>query len=76
MQIKNPSHFYKRISLELSSTWPGEVYLRFEPFDHGPAIMVRVKPGDIVSISQLTESGNTSFVTVPTEDDINEAGIP
>jgi hypothetical protein len=44
---------YKRISLEYSNTWPGQVYLRFEPWDDGPQAMIRVMPGDIVSISQL-----------------------
>lgn len=44
---------YERISLQYSHTWPGEVYLRFEPFGKGPATMIRVLPGDIVSISRL-----------------------
>jgi len=44
---------YKRISLEYSSTWPGQVYLRFEPFGSEAAHMIRVMPGDIVSISNL-----------------------
>jgi hypothetical protein len=59
MPSKDPIHFYRRVSLELSHSWPGEVYLRLEPFD-GPAIMVRVMPGDIVAISQLAESGKVS----------------
>jgi hypothetical protein len=50
------------VSLELSHTWPGEVYLRFEPFD-GPAFMVRVMPGDIVAISNLAKDGATEVVT-------------
>lgn len=50
--IQDGDHFYKRISIELSHSWPGEVYLRFEPF-MGPAIMVRVLPGDIISLSDI-----------------------
>lgn len=47
------NYAYKRISLEMSNTWPGQVYLRFEPYDNGPSVMIRVLPGDIVSISTL-----------------------
>jgi hypothetical protein len=60
---RDPVHLYRRVSLELASSWPGEVYLRFEPFDDGPAVMVRVMPGDIVSISLLADGGNTEVVT-------------
>lgn len=45
---------YDRISLELSHTWPGQIYLRFEPHANGgPAIMIQVKPGDIAAIARL-----------------------
>ena len=44
---------YSRVSLQYSDTWPGEVYLRLEPWDDGPQTMIRVLPGDIVSISRL-----------------------
>jgi hypothetical protein len=56
---------YARISIQLSSTWPGEAYLRFEPFNNGPQTMIRVLPGDIVSIAQLGD-------LVPTELDEQE----
>jgi len=46
---------YGRISLEFSNSWPGQVYLRFEPFGNEAAIMIRVMPGDIVSISNLAD---------------------
>jgi len=46
---------YGRISLEYSSRWSGQVYLRFEPFGSEAAIMIRVMPGDIVSISSLAD---------------------
>lgn len=49
------NNLYKRISLEFLSSFPGQVYLRFEPVDNGPAVMLRVLPADIVAISMLAE---------------------
>lgn len=49
------NNLYKRISLEFLNSYPGQVYLRFEPVDNGPAIMVQVLPADIVAISLLAE---------------------
>lgn len=52
-------NLYKRISLEFINTFPGQVYLRFEPFSKQPAIMIQVLPGDIVFISELAEPYKT-----------------
>ena len=48
-----PERHYSRISLELSHTWPGELYLRFET---GPkaAVMVAVTPADLAALRLLT----------------------
>ena len=65
-------NLYKRISLEFLSSFPGHVYLRFEPFSKAPAIMVQVLPGDIVAISQLADPGIVSVEEVddlPADDD-------
>lgn len=45
---------FKRISLELFHQYPGQTFLRLEPWE-GPVIMVRVLPGDIAAISFLGE---------------------
>ena len=44
---------YAKIGLVYSQTWPGQVYLRFEPFGSEASQMIRVMPGDIISISNL-----------------------
>jgi hypothetical protein len=44
---------WKRISVELSHSWPGEPYLRFEPADGGPPVMVAVDDDDLARIGQL-----------------------
>jgi hypothetical protein len=49
------NNLYKRISLEFLNSFPGQVYLRFEPFSKVPAFMVQVLPADIVAISRLAE---------------------
>lgn len=52
MSGTEPDQHYRRISLELSHTWPGESYLRFESPD-GAAVMVAVKAGDILRLRSL-----------------------
>lgn len=51
--MSEKENLYKRISLEFMSQFPGQVYLRFEPFGKVPAIMIQVLPADIVAICQL-----------------------
>lgn len=51
--MASESNLYKRIELEFLGQFPGQVYLRLEPFSKSPAIMIQVLPGDIVAISQL-----------------------
>lgn len=46
-------NLYRHISLEFMNSFPGQVYLRFEPFSKAPAIMIQVMPGDMVDISRL-----------------------
>jgi hypothetical protein len=43
---------WARISVELSHTWPGEAYLRFEAAD-GTATMVAVDRDDLVAVGRL-----------------------
>ncbi len=51
-EVRNGTRFYRRISLELSHTWPGEMYLRFET-GPGMAVMVGVTPADLDEIRPL-----------------------
>ncbi len=44
---------FRRISLELLHQWPGIIWLRLEPRDDGPVLMIQVDPGDIAAISAL-----------------------
>lgn len=53
--MQERTNLYKRISLEFVSSFPGQVYLRFEPFGKVPAIMIQVLPADIVAITKLGE---------------------
>jgi hypothetical protein len=43
---------WERISVEVSHTWPGEAYLRFQAAD-GTAIMVRVDAHDLSRVALL-----------------------
>ena len=65
-------NLYKRVSLVMHDTDPGDVYLRLEPFNHGPVTLVQVKPGDIVAISELGP-GNT-VIEQSEPDDYFKAG--
>jgi hypothetical protein len=60
---------WERISLELSHTWPGEIYLRFQAAD-GTATMVRVDEDDLTAIVILI---NGQMVSCKTEADESAA---
>lgn len=49
-----PKGLYERISLEFSSTWPGQAYLRFEA-SGGVVVMVAVNGTDCRVLARLLE---------------------
>jgi hypothetical protein len=50
-EVRDGVRRYSRISLELSHSWPGEMYLRFET-GPGMAVMVGVTPADLADLKQ------------------------
>jgi hypothetical protein len=58
---------WDRISVELSSTWPGEAYLRFQNAG-GPAVMVAVDQDDLARIQSLANALGPSRSQAAAED--------
>ena len=54
-EVRDGVRRYSRISLELSGTWPGEAYLRFET-GPGMAVMVGVTSADLDELRKLLDS--------------------